>query len=403
MRIISRLALLNGVSALLLGGCAAGPLPRNAPAAGWMPQQQLVSDAQDGCMRSSASGFPSSFDAARRTDRSLLESSAAILSPGDRLRVQVAGDENDMTGVHVIGDDGRLTMPGVAPIEIAGVDIAEAGHRIEAGLVKAELLRAPGHFVHATLIETAGVSVSVQGAVFAAGTVRAGERQAEDRVGQKEGIADGDANAGRTLSAALRAAGGIRPDADLSDVRLMRQGRWISLDLRGALDGTGLADMPVAGGDSIFVSSSGCFDQALVRPSPLTPPGIRVYMSNLSRPAANNAGAAIGRDATSLPYGTRLLQALVAANCVGGSAMNAGRRAILISRNPLTGQSVVIQRDVESLVRSASRDEADPYLMPGDALACYDSRWMNFSDILSLVSGTASAVTPALLLRKGGN
>ena len=35
----------------------------------------------------------------------------------------------------------------------------------------------------------------------------------------------------------------------------------------------------------------------------------------------------------------RLLQALVAANCVGGSYMQADRRAVLISRNPINGRS----------------------------------------------------------------
>ena len=122
-------------------------------------------------------------------------------------------------------------------------------------------------------------------------------------------------------------------------------------------------------------------------------------MSNLSRPANNNAGAAVGKDATSLPYGTRLLQGLVSMNCVGGSAMNAGRRAVLISRNPINGRSVVIERAVERLVRDAGRDDSDPYLMPGDAIACYDSRWMNVQDAVALVGSAASVATPAILLR----
>jgi len=121
-------------------------------------------------------------------------------------------------------------------------------------------------------------------------------------------------------------------------------------------------------------------------------------MSNLSRPANSNANAAVGKESSNLPYGTRLLQGLVSMNCVGGSAMNARRRAVLISRNPMNGQSIVIERDVEKLVRDANRDTADPYLMPGDALACYDSRWMNASDAVSFISGVAGTLTPAILL-----
>jgi polysaccharide biosynthesis/export protein len=89
---------------------------------------------------------------------------------------------------------------------------------------------------------------------------------------------------------------------------------------------------------------------------------------------------------------------LVSANCVGGSAMNSGRSAVLISRNPVTGQSIVLSRSVERLVRGADRDQFDPYLMPGDAIACYDSLAMNLRDVLSVVGETT---TPYLLL--GGN
>ena len=123
-------------------------------------------------------------------------------------------------------------------------------------------------------------------------------------------------------------------------------------------------------------------------------------MSNLTRSAGNNAGSAIGNDSTSLPYGTRFLQALFAANCVGGSFMQADRRAVLISRNPITGQSVVIEREIEKMVRSADRDASDPFLMPGDAIACYDSRWTNLSEAISVASQGIGAIAPALLLDK---
>ena len=151
-------------------------------------------------------------------------------------------------------------------------------------------------------------------------------------------------------------------------------------------------------GDRVIVPSRSCFDADLARPTPLTPPGIRVYMSNLTRSANNNAGAGIGKDTTSLPYGTRLLQALVAANCVGGSYMQSDRRAVLISRNPINQRSVVIERDIEKLVRGADRDAYDPFLMPGDAIACYDSRWTNLSEAIGMVSQGVSTVTPAILL-----
>ena len=78
------------------------------------------------------------------------------------------------------------------------------------------------------------------------------------------------------------------------------------------------------------------------------------------------------------------------------AASNAQRSAVLISRNPLNGRSVVISRDVETLVRDADRDEQDPYLMPGDAIACYDSKAMTLYDAITL-AGTA--LTPAVLFK----
>ena len=60
----------------------------------------------------------------------------------------------------------------------------------------------------------------------------------------------------------------------------------------------------------------------------------------------------------------------------------------------MNGRSIVVSRRVERLVRDADRDEFDPYLMPGDAVACYDSAAMNLRDVVSVVS---EAVTPYVL------
>ena len=100
--------------------------------------------------------------------------------------------------------------------------------------------------------------------------------------------------------------------------------------------------------------------------------------------------SALTKDTTGVPYGTRFLQGLVGANCVGGSMLNAQRHAVLISRNPITHQSVVIQRSIEQLVRNANRDDMDPFLMPEDAIACYDSTAASISDFVGLVGGLAT-------------
>ncbi len=390
------------VTASMLAGCVAGPAPRNLSDSAWTPQQlapTAAAVASTGPVRSCIAALPAGLDPAGFVAASTLTDVPALLAPGDRLRLRIAGDDDRLSGVHVIGDDGSLAIAGLPRIPATGLSEIELQRQLGSALVRAQLIRTAGTPIDLRLIESAGVSVAVSGAVFAPGVVRAGERSAEDRIGQKEGSATGDANAGRNLPTALRSAGGVRPDADVGQVFLVRGAKWTRLDFNAAVAGAAITNIPVATGDRVIVPSTGCFRADLVRPTPITQPGIRVHMSNLSRSAGNNASAGVGRDTSNLPYGTRLLQGLVEMNCVGGSAMNASRRAVLISRNPINGKSIVIEREIEKMVRGANRDAEDPYLMPGDGLACYDSRTMNFADAINLVSGALSAVTPAVLLR----
>ena len=86
-------------------------------------------------------------------------------------------------------------------------------------------------------------------------------------------------------------------------------------------------------------------------------------------------------------------------NCVGGTGTtNADRFAVLISRNPATDRTEVIERRIEALVRRSDRDNHDPVLMPGDAIACYDSHVTNARDVArSLIE----VISPSSLLLGG--
>ena len=382
------------IPGLMLSACATMPTPRNAPGSLYAMQQA----------RAGETGCTAHLSMPDMTGWQKVPASAFALAPdmlaaGDRLRLTVAGDKGLLTGSYVIAADGAIQLAGGIRIVAAGRTLSDVDRLVTDRLQAERLIRPLSNGVRLEQVELAGVPVSVSGAVFEGGTVRVGERQAEVRNLNLSNIVSGDLNAGRSVSTALRAAGGLRPDADPAAVYLIRGRTYARLDLSGALAGFAADDMPVTAGDRIVVASTGCLKDALVRPSQITPPGIRVFISNLSRPAPSNAMSAIGKDSTSLPYGTRFSQALVTANCVGGSAMNAGRSAVLMSRNPATGQSVVISRSVEKLVRAANRDAVDPFLMPGDAIACYDSAAMNLRDVVSVISET---VTPAVLLKNMG-
>ena len=174
----------------------------------------------------------------------------------------------------------------------------------------------------------------------------------------------------------------MRPDADLAKIEVIRNGRRFIVDMSGIVTGDPVPDVALMTGDQIRVASSGCYHPELMRPSQITPAGIRIFMSNLTQPAAGNAASFIEHYASNLPYGTKLLQAAVSANCVGGAvATNAHRSIILISANPITGQTEIIERSIENLLKNANRDDQNPYLLPNDAVACYDSGITNLREV----------------------
>ncbi|HZV11351.1 MAG TPA: polysaccharide biosynthesis protein, partial [Novosphingobium sp.] len=282
----------------------------------------------------------------------------------------------------------------------AGRALPEVAAELRARLLEAGLVRDVASNVRLQLAAASSITVSVEGAVFAPGFVAAGERTDPGRLAVVDHPAMGDYLGNRTLTGAIRSASGIRPDASVQAIYLLRGPTYAVIDETTAMTGGVLMDPQLAAGDRVVVLSVGCFQPDLVKPTALTQPGIRVFMSNLTRPAASNSASAIGKDTTSLPYGTRFLQALVTANCVGGAMINAQRHAVLISRNPFNGHSVVIQRSIEQLVRDANRDDIDPYLMPNDALACYDSTGESIADVINLLGNLA---TPAALVKSLSN
>lgn len=311
------------------------------------------------------------------------------LSRDDLLDIRV-GDDETFNGDYVISRDGLLKMPFLPPIPAQG----RTTNDIEQELGR--LLREGGFYdstprLSVRLVDMASVAVAVSGAVFEPHSVEVGVRSGAD-IDRARQAAIGASTEGRNLSTALRAAGGVRPDADLSRIELHRAGHRHILDLRGVFHGRHATDIVLLAGDEIVVPSRQCFQDELMRPGPISPPGISLFLSNLTQPATGNAPSAIGREVREVPYGTRFMQAVVNTNCVGGArASSAHRSAVLFTRDPLTGVSVVIERSIEDQLRRADRDDYDPYLLPGDSIACYDSRVTNLAEIGRVVGGVAAA------------
>lgn len=294
-----------------------------------------------------------------------------LLSPGDRVMLTLE-DGEEFAGSYAVGNDGHLRIPYLQPLPVRGLSIEDAERRLARAMVREGMLAAGGTRVSLEPQLWAAVRVYVAGAVFSPGPVVVNDRtHVEMRPDMR--TRSGDFAPGRYLAAAVRAAGGARPDADLSRVRLIRGGVESSIDLRPLLDGLPANEPPLLDGDRIVVESVGGFQRALARPSVVTAPGFRIYVSNLSIPAPSNAQSAVAGEATRLPNGARLSHALASANCIGGTQMtNAHRSVLLVTRNPITEEVSSHVYRVYEVARHVDDPANNPYLMPEDAMACFD-------------------------------
>ncbi|MEY1557880.1 polysaccharide biosynthesis/export family protein [Yoonia sp. R2331] len=312
------------------------------------------------------------------------------LTRNDLVDVRV-GDDETFNGSYVISRDGTLKLPFLSPVRAQGRSTNQIEADIEQQLLSNDFYAEPPR-ISVRAADFASVTVGVSGAVFEPRAVEIGGVPGDSVDGRRQD-ALGASTEARNLSAALRAAGGVRPDADISAVEVRRNGLVYRLDMQGVFEGQNAVDIMLLTGDEVSVPSRQCFQEDLMRPSPISPPGVSLFLSNLTQPATDNASSAIGQTVREVPYGTRYMQAVIDSNCVGGPrSTSADRSSVLFSRNPVTGMSAVIERDIEDLLRRADRDDYDPYLLPGDALACYDSTVTNITEI-GRVLGVIGAVT----------
>lgn len=313
---------------------------------------------------------------------------ALPLSAGDRVKVTIPEGE-EFSGIFGVGLSGELEIPYVRGIPVAGLEPDEVERLIHAALVSQGFFQPDFLRVNVSVVQWAPVEVFVSGATFLPGRVVINEwsdaEQTQPPVQQA-----GQAPFSRFLSSALRQAGGVTPTADVTAVELQRGSSRRIVDLSGIFTGTPFQDVPLIAGDRVVVPDSGVTNPTIVRPSQITPVGVKIFISNLTVPATGNAVSAIGRDATSFPYGSRFSQAVVSANCAGGTLWgNARRRAILVRTDSLSGETRVLERPVETLLRRSSSDADNPYLMANDAVACYDSGITNLRDVLGLIRDVA--------------
>ena len=345
--------------ALLLGGCAFHPMtPRG------------VSDIGD-ILPFGSQTTPIIVQNTTPSASSTPAQQQTLLSPGDNIKLSIFGDEH-FSGQYVINQNGMISVPFLGQIAALGITpdalrITLVDRFISERYFKQHLLR-----LAVEVIEWAPAQVSVAGAVYQPGQVVI--NQYTDRLQPRPTeLRSGAATVKRFVQDAILAAGGLRPDADLNNIRIQRNEQHYQISLLDFFNGTDVANIGLITGDRVVIGSIGVFQEPLARPSSFTAPGFRVYLSNLTTPALSNASSSVGRDSTRLPTGARLSHAIASANCFGGTPIiNANRRVKYVTRNPLTATITSHIYNVEEVMQRADETLHNPYLQPEDQLGCYE-------------------------------
>ncbi|QBF84227.1 polysaccharide export protein [Shewanella maritima] len=321
-------------------------------------------------------------------------SQTLTLSAGDKIDIKILNGEDFSQAVEVDAD-GFIYLPYLPAIKAKDLSIAELNQAIKQTLINEDMMRAHAIRISILPISWAPINIISSGALFEPGQHMINKKLPVENIDDGSNYS-GDLASNRSIAAALKSSGGVRPDADLSRVTVTRDDKVFLLDLSGILSGEQTQEFMLVSGDRIHVPSTYRFDDKLVRPSQITPPGIRVFISNLTQPASSNSQSAVDREATRFPYGTRLLNGAIAANCVGGAqSTNASRYVILVTKNPLSDELDVVERSIDDLIRNAWQPNFNPVLLPGDGLACYDSRITNGREIFRSIT---DVVIPSSLL-----
>ena len=233
------------------------------------------------------------------------------LSRGDVVNIAIP-DGDEFNGDYTIGPDGTITLPFIKRVKAAGLREEDLASQVRNALVRSRFYNDEQSRVAVRVVRYAAIQIRVKGAVFNTGAHTLNEPRGDKVESEltllKSGTRKfGDTTIRRTLTAGLRVASGVRPDADISRVGLVRRGKAYVVDLRGAVTGDQFNDPVLEDGDEIVVPTRGCFQPELVRPSQITPRGIRIYVSKI------HFGADARYDER-IPYGLRLLQAAVVAS-----------------------------------------------------------------------------------------
>ena len=249
-----------------------------------------------------------------------------ILSSGDVLNINIMNNVI-LSKDYIVKSNGKIYLPWVEPIKAEGLSIDELSNSILYSYVKEKIFKQNGFYSVITVKKYAPISIKVNGEVFKPGFIIINKNQPILNQYKDLGISHVDE---KMLTLAIRLSGGIKPTADIKNVRLVRAGISYFIDFNGVFNSNSFKDIPLANGDEIYIGSSSCVDTDFIRVSKITPIGISLFLSNTTIPAKNNNLSNINRDSREMPYGSRLIDAVFGANCMGGTKSTNSDRSVLL-------------------------------------------------------------------------
>ncbi|MEZ7954143.1 MAG: polysaccharide biosynthesis/export family protein, partial [Bacteroidales bacterium] len=160
-----------------------------------------------------------------------------ILGPGDQVLIDIWGNSELNLSV-TVSPDGKIVASGVGPVQVGGLQIADARNRIKRSFsrIYSDLASAqPGTFLSVTLGKTRTIQVNVMGEVEVPGTYALSSLS--------------------TVFHALYSAGGINEIGSLRDIKVYRAGKLIaSSDVYDyLLKGDNSGDIALRDGDLVKV------------------------------------------------------------------------------------------------------------------------------------------------------
>jgi len=88
----------------------------------------------------------------------------------------------------------------------------------------------------------------------------------------------------------------------------------------------------------------------------------------------------------------------MAANCIGGSWINSSRKVLYSTKDLVTREATTQVFDLDEVAIKADQLEGNPYLMPNDGIACFDSDATNIREVAKYLGDILDPVAIAKLL-----